>query len=108
MADSPHKSVRNQISDHLHAAEHLLSANAPNSNAETRRDSKDTIKRLERIIAVQEDRVKKMRHKSVGSRSQTLRLRACMKDSLAIYRLTLQQIRQSAEHLEISWALHES
>ena len=107
MADSPHKSVRNQIRDHLRASERLLSAKEPNSTAETRRDSRDSIKRLEHIIAVQEDHVKKMRHKSVGSRSQTLRLRASMKDSLAIYRHTLQQIRQSAETLEISWALHE-
>ena len=76
-----------------------------NSIAMTRRDSRDSIKRLEHIIAVQEDHVKKMRHKSVGSRSQTLRLRASMKDSLALFRYTLQQIRESDEKLELSWAM---
>lgn len=88
MADSPRTSVQNRVQEHVR--------------------SRDLIKRLEFIIAVQENSVKKMRHKSVGSRSQTLRLRASMKDSLAIYRHTLKRIIQSAETLDISWALHES
>ena len=87
MADSP-RTVQNQVQQDLR--------------------SRDLIDRLERIIAVQEDRVKKMRHQSIGNRSQTLRVRASMKDSLAIYRHTLQHIRRSAETLAISWALHES
>jgi len=107
MADSPRTAVQNQIQDHLRSSERLLSADVPNSNAETRRVSRDSIERLEHIIAAQEDRVKKMRHKSVGSRSQTLRLRASMKDVLTTFRHTLLQIRRSAKHLEISWALHE-
>ena len=106
MADSPYKSVPNQIWDNLLAYERLLSTNAPNSNAETRPDSRNLIQRLEHIIAEQEDRVKRMRHESAGSPSQTHRLRASMKDVLATYRLTLEQIRQSAETLELSWALH--
>ena len=106
MADSPYKSVHNQIRDNLGAYERLLSTNPPNWNAETRPDSRILIQRLEHIIADQEDRVNRMRHQSAGSPSQTHRLRASMKDVLATYRLTLQQIRQSAETLELSWALH--
>lgn len=106
MENSPHKSIRNQIRDNLGAYERHLSANASNANAKTRRDSRNLIQRLEHIIAVQEDRVKQMRHQSVRSPSKTHRLRASMKDVLETYRLTLQQIRQSAEILELSWALH--
>jgi hypothetical protein len=107
MAESQHTSVRNQGQNDLRASERLLSANEPNSLAETRRVSKDSITRLEHIIAVQEIHVKKMRHRSIGSPSQTRRLRASMKDLLATYKFTLQQIRQSADNLEISWALHK-
>src|SRR5262245_17435847 len=89
MGESPHTSVRN----------------APYSIVMTRRVSKDSIKRLEHIIAVQEARAKKMRHQSVGSPSQTVRLRASMKNSLALFRYTLQQIRESDEKLELSWAM---
>ena len=100
MADSLRSSVQNQVQDHLRSSERLRSANAPNSNAETRRVLGDSIKRLEHIIAVQEDRVKEeMMHQSVGSPSQTLRLIASMKDELLTYKLTLQQIRQSGEIL---------
>ena len=106
MADSPYKSVRNQIRDNLRAYERLLSANALSSNAEVRRDSTNLIQRLEHLIAVQEGRVKKMQHQSAGSHSETRRLRASMKDVLATYRRTLQHIRQSAETLELSWMLH--
>ncbi len=105
MANSPHASVRNQVQDHLRSSVRLLEAN---SIAETRRVSRNSIERLENIIVLQEDCVKKMRHQSVGSHSQTLQLRASMKDSLAIYRLTLEQIRQSAETLELAWAMLES
>jgi hypothetical protein len=62
MAESPHTSVRNQVQDTVRASERPLSANALNSNAERRLASMDSIKRLEHIIAVQEDRMKNMRH----------------------------------------------
>jgi hypothetical protein len=74
---------------------------------EHRRSCTQLISRLERIIAVQQDRLKKIGHRSGRDRSQTLRLRASMRESLAIYRQTLLQIRQSAKTLENSWALHE-
>jgi hypothetical protein len=72
---------------------------------EYRRSCTELISRLERIIAVQEDRLKKVGDKSRGDRFQTLRLRASMRET--IYRETLLQIRQSAKTLENSWALHE-
>ena len=102
MADSPRASVR--VHNDLQSSERL---HALNSIAKTRRVYKDSIQRVEDIITVQEKRVKKMGHQSVGTSSQTLRLRASVKDSIAIYRLTLQQIRQSAEALELSWAMLE-
>ena len=105
MAESPHKSVPNTILANLRAYERLLSAKTPISNAETRPDARHLIQRLEHIIADQEDRVKRMGHQSIGSPSETHRLRASMKDVLATYRRTLQQIRQSAVALELSWSL---
>jgi len=108
MADSPHQSVHNQAQAHLRASEGLRSANAPNSIPKTRPASTDSITRLEHIIAIQEDRMKKMWHQSIGSPSETRRLRASMKDSLLTYKHTLQRIRQSAEILELSWAMLES
>ena len=103
MVDSQYKSVRNQLQDHLRVSERPLLV--LNSSAETRRVSRESVRRLEDIIAVQEDRVRKMRHRSVGTPSQTLRLRASNKDLLLTYRLTLQQIRQIAETLELSCAI---
>ena len=96
MAESRHTCVTN----HLHAA--------PDSIAEARRASKNSIRRLEDMIAFQKDRVNKLRHQSLASRSQTLRLGASMKDLLVISRLTLLQMKHSAQSLEISWAMLES
>ena len=106
MAQSPYKYVHNPIWDYLQNYARLLSTDAPKSNTEARRDSRNLIRRLEHIVSVQEDRVKKMQHRSAGSVSKTLRLRASMKDVLATYRRTLQQIRENAKTLELSWALH--
>src|SRR5262245_57045720 len=98
---SHHKSARNHIHTHLRFSEPLLRAKGVTSHAESRRVSKESIARLKHMIAVQEDQVKKMRHRSMGSRSQTLRVRAFMKDLLVVTRLTLQQIRQSTDNLEL-------
>jgi hypothetical protein len=100
MAGFPRTS-ENQARDDLLSSEGRLLGNAAKANAEARRVSRDSIKRLEHIIAIQEARIKKMRHQS----QETLRLRAFMKDLLITSKLTLLQIRQSAEHLEISWAM---
>src|SRR5262245_45415748 len=108
MADSPHQSDRNQVHAHLCTSERLLSANAPNSTTESRRASNDSIKRLENIIAFQESRVEKMRHQSIGSPSEARRLLTSTKDLLLTYKHTLQRIRQSAETLELSWAMLDS
>jgi hypothetical protein len=106
MANSPHTPVHNTIYG-LHGRERLLWTEAGNSIAKARRASKDSIQQLEYIIATQQNRLKKLGHDSVGNPSQTLRLRASMEDTLATYRLTLQQIRQSAETLELTWAMLE-
>ena len=102
MADSPHTSVRNQ---NRGPSERPLLANVPSSLAQTRQVYADSIQRLEHIVAAQEDRLKKVRHPSVGSPSQTDLMRASMEDSLEITKLTLQQIRQSADTLELAWAI---
>ena len=101
MAHSQHLSVPNQVQDDLELSERSLMAN---SIAKGRQVSKDSIQRLEHIIADQQDRLVKMRHQSAGSSSHTLRLRASIKDSLVTYKLTLQTIKQSAETLELTWA----
>jgi hypothetical protein len=107
MADSPDTSVRNQIRDNLRAYERPFFGKRTAFVAQRRRLSADSIKRLENIITIQEDRVKQMRHQSGGSPSQRHRLRASMKDLLTTYRHTLQRIRESAKTLELSWAMLE-
>ena len=108
MADSPYQYVRNQIRDNLRTYERLSFGKRTEFVAQRRRVSEDSIKRLEKIITIQEDRVKKIRHQSGGSPSQTHRLRASMKDLLTTYRHTLQRIRASAETLELSWTILSS
>ena len=94
MADSPDTSVPDHVQrpSEDHSTELMI--------AKTRRSYKDSIQRLEHLIFVQELRVKNLRHPS-------RQLLASMKDMLLTYKLTLQQVRQSAENLEISWALME-
>ena len=105
MADSQYISIWDKLQEA--SSECSLTANARDSIAEGRRVSKDSIQRLERIIAAQQDRLANLRHEPGRSRSHTRRLRTSMKDSLVTYKLTLQQIRQSADTLELIWAMFE-
>ena len=105
MADSPDISVPNEFLNDLEPSERSLTATVRNSIAKGRRVSKDSIQRLEHIIANQQERLAKLRHQPGRSYSDTRRLRASMKDSLVTYELTLQQIRQSADTLELMWAM---
>ena len=103
MADSPHTSVENHVQAHLHPSKRL---HAPNSIAETRRGSRNSIKRLKDMIALQEDRMKKIRHQLEGPPPPHIfRLRTSMKDLLLISKHTLAQLKTSAENLELSWAM---
>ncbi|WHZ25333.1 MAG: hypothetical protein OJF51_000128 [Nitrospira sp.] len=99
MADVPRVSARNLIPD---------STVKPLSISEKRRVSRDAIQRLEHIVTVQEDRVKTMRHRSIGSPSLTRRLQVLMKENLITYRNTLQYVRQTAETLEVCWSAIEN
>jgi len=67
----------------------------------------DSINRLGKIIRLQSGRLRMIRKQSVGCPSQTLQLEASMKDVLFISKDTLRQLRYSAEHLEIAWAMLE-
>ena len=107
MADSSYTFILKQVHDDLGRSERSLTANARNSIAKGRRVSKDSIQQLEHIIATQQDRLAKLRHQPGQSLSHTRRLRASMKDSLVTCALTLQQIRQSADTLELIWAMFE-
>ena len=104
MANSPHESVHDMRAQ-VRAFERLLLSNTPKRVAELRQVSSDSIQRLEDMIAIQESRVKRMRHQSAESHSETFRLRASMRDLLRVCKLTLQQIRESEKNLEISWAM---
>ena len=106
MAYSRHISVVAELQDNL-ASERSLTANARNSIAKGRRLCKDSIQRIEDIIAAQEDRLAKLERRRGESPLHTDSLRASMKDSLTTYRLTLQQIRQSAATLEPIWAMFQ-
>ena len=68
-------------------------------------DCRQSIQRLEDMIAVQEDRAKRMRHQPVGSLSHTRWLQACMDDSLFQSKQTLRQVRNSVKCLEFAWAM---
>ena len=107
MADSPHISITNQDEDDLMPCERSLMANAGNSIAKGRRVCKDSIQRMEDIIGKQEDRVAKLPRHSQQSSSHTDRLQASMKDSLTTYRLTLQQLKESADTLESICSMFE-
>jgi hypothetical protein len=107
MAHFPQTTVRNHVQVHLRSSKHLHGTNALNSVAEVRRVSSNSIKRLQDIIAAQEDCVKKFQHQAVGTPAAARLLRISMKDSLLIYKHTLEQIRQSADLLEISWTMLE-
>ena len=107
MAGSSRHSVRNQILDNLSAYERLSFSKRTAFVAKGRQVSADSIQRLENIVTLQENRVRKMRRQSGRSLSETHRQRVAMKDLLATYMLTLQQIRQSAESLELSWSMLE-
>ena len=65
------------------------------------RGSADSIKRLEKLIFDQKDRLEQMRHLSIVTPSQ-IRLQASMQDVLIISQQTLTQIRLSASCLKIS------
>jgi len=107
MAQSSHASVPHQAHDRLRSSKRFLSTDAPNSIEELRRVSNNSIRRLQNIIAAQEDGVKKLRHQSGGTPSHALLLRTSMKDSLLTFKHTLEQIKHSAQLLEISWAMLE-
>lgn len=105
MADLSQSSAQNHISNTLSFCDRLSPTDPVISAAEKRQICTDMIHRLETLVAVQQDRVNAMRHWSVGGRSQTRRLRALMRDNLLTYKGTLQQVRQTAQTLEVSWAL---
>ena len=94
MADTSDRSARNQVE-------------ISNSIAENRQASKDSIRRLEDIIVLQEDRLKQTRHESGEGLSHTLQLRTYMADVLLVSKQTLETLRQSAKNLELSWAMLE-
>ena len=96
-----------QAQAELRCSERRLLADASTSLDTIRRAFRHAIKRLELTIAVQEHRVKRLKHHPVGTPAQTLQLRTSAKDLLQICRLTVQLLRQSAETLEISWAMLE-
>ena len=104
MADYPHASVRNQAQAHLRASKRLLSADDANVIAERRRVSNDAIRRLEDIVALQEERLKSTRHQSGESLSHIRQLHTAIADVLLISKHTLETLRQSAETLELAWA----
>ena len=94
---------------HLRSSKRRLSVNATNSIAETKRGSRDSIKRLEDMIALQEDRLDQIGHRSKTARSpHTLRLRVSMKELLLTSMQTLALIKESTRLIETSWMLHES
>ena len=97
-------STRNLVQINLRALERLLVGNAPQSIAERRRTSKDSIRRLEDSIARQEERLEQTRPQAGESLAHTLQLRASMKDLLLISKRTLGSLEQSAKNLELSWA----
>ena len=102
MADSPHTSVRNQVRTQLRASNSLLSANEPNVIADKRQVSNDSIRRLEDIIALQEDRLNNTRHRSGESLSHIRQLRTSMAEILLISKNTLETLRRSAKTLELA------
>jgi hypothetical protein len=64
-----------------------------------------SIERLETTIAVQENRLKKLRLHWIGSPPEILRLEASVEDSIATSKVTLQHIRESAHTLEACRAI---
>ena len=108
MADSPHTFL-SQVQNHLLSSKHLLSANGSNSIAERRRFSRNSIKRLEDMIEIQEDRLDQIGHRSKNVLSpHTLRLRVSMKELLLTSKQTLALTKESIALIEASWMLHES
>ncbi|SLM48479.1 protein of unknown function [Nitrospira japonica] len=104
MADSPDKSVRNQVQTHLRASDRMLLSIEPHLLTEEMQIARDSIRRLKQMITLQQDRLKKARHQPGGSSSHARRLRASTVDALSICKLTLLQLKQSADQLKIAWA----
>ena len=94
MADTSDTSARNQVE-------------ISNSIAEKRQASKDSIRRMEDLIVLQEDRLKQTRDASGEGLPLTLQLRTSMADVLLVSKQTLETLRQSAKSLELSWAMLE-
>jgi hypothetical protein len=96
MVDLSQSSAQNDISNELSVCDRVSPMVSPTSAAEKRQKFRDMIHGLESIIAVQQDRMNAMQHRSRESSSRTRRLGALMKDNLITCEGTLQQVRQTA------------